>query len=150
MEISKGVLTSIEKLAGCLPQACQPVCLEGVTLLSIGKVSDPPYSDKGKGQGKGQGEKGKKGKKGRKGKKGKGMIEASTQKIQPLYFGDDIRRRHGQGDLHLGHWRLHQTDPRYSSPERLCQHISVEAPGRKNWRALLDRDHSDIIALAAK
>ena len=44
METSKGVLTSIEKLAGCLPQACQPVCLEGVTLLSIGKVSDPEYS----------------------------------------------------------------------------------------------------------
>jgi hypothetical protein len=31
-----------ENLAGCLPQACQPVCLEGVTLLSIGKVSDIP------------------------------------------------------------------------------------------------------------
>jgi len=42
--------------------------------------------------GKGQGEKGKKGKKGTKGKKGKGMFEACTQKIQPVYFGDDMGR----------------------------------------------------------
>ena len=89
METSKGVLTSLEKLAGCLPQSCQPVRLEGVTLLSKGVVSDPPSNDKGKGQGKGQGEKGKKGKKGI---KGKGMIEASAQKIQPVYFGDDMGR----------------------------------------------------------
>ena len=51
-----------------------------MTLLSIGKVSDSP------GQGKGQGDKGKKG------KKGKGMIEAAPQKIQPVYFGDDMGR----------------------------------------------------------
>ena len=85
MEASKGELSSIENLAGRLPQACPPVRLEGVTMLSIGKVSDPPNNDKGKGQGKGQG-------KGKKGKKGKGMIEAGTQKIQPVYFGDDMGR----------------------------------------------------------
>ena len=89
METSKGQLSSIEHLAGHLPQACLLVRLEGVTLLSIGKVSERLLllNDKGKGQGKGQSEKGKKGKKGN---KGKGMIEAGTQKIQPVYFGDDM------------------------------------------------------------
>jgi hypothetical protein len=82
MATSKGKLSSIENLAGRVPQVCLPVCLESVTLLSIGKVSDPPSNHKGKGQEKGQG-------KGKKGKKGKGMIETSTQKIQPVYFGDD-------------------------------------------------------------
>ena len=57
-----------------------------MTLLSIGKVSDAPNNGQGKGQGKGQSQKGKTGKKG---KKGKGMIDAGTQKIQPVYFGDD-------------------------------------------------------------
>ena len=40
--------------------------LKGVTLLSIGKVTDRSHNDKGKGQGKGQSGKGKKGKKGQK------------------------------------------------------------------------------------
>jgi protein-arginine kinase activator protein McsA len=87
METSQGELSSIENLAGRLPQVCLPVRLEGATLLSIGKVSDPPNNDKGKGQGKGQGEKGKKSKKGK-----KGMIETGTQKMQPVYFGDDRGR----------------------------------------------------------
>ena len=87
IETSKGQLSSIEHLVGHLPQSCLPVRLEGVTLLSIGKVSDGPNNGKGKGQGKGQSEKGKRGKKG---KKGKGMIEAGNQKIQPVYFGDDM------------------------------------------------------------
>jgi len=86
METSKGELSSIEHLAEHLPKACRLVRLEGVTLLSIGKVSDAPNNGQGKGQGKGQSQKGKTGKKG---KKGKGMIDAGTQKIQPVYFGDD-------------------------------------------------------------
>ena len=40
-------------------------------------------------KGKGQGEKGKKG---NHGKTGKGMIEAGTQKMQPVYLGDDEGR----------------------------------------------------------
>ena len=52
--------------------------LKGVTLLSIGKVTDRSHNDKGKGQGKGQSGKGKKGKKG--------------QKTQPVYLGDDMGR----------------------------------------------------------
>ena len=58
METSKGELSSIEHLAGHLPKACLLVRLEGVTLLSIGKVSDAPNNGQGKGQGKGQSEKG--------------------------------------------------------------------------------------------
>ena len=56
-----------------------------MTLLSIGKVSEPPYTDKGKGPGKGQS-------KGKKGKKGKGRLDAGTQRVQPVYFGDDMGR----------------------------------------------------------
>ena len=78
----KGELMSIENLIARFPQVCSPVRLEGVTLLSIGKVSEPPYTDKGKGPGKGQS-------KGKKGKKGKGRLEAGTQIVQPVYFGDD-------------------------------------------------------------
>ena len=80
---SKGELSSIENLFARFPQACSPVRLEGVTLLSIGKVSEPPYTDKGKGPGKGQG-------KGKKGKKGKNRLEAGNQRVQPVYLGDDI------------------------------------------------------------
>ena len=82
---SKGGFSSIENLFARFPQACSPVRLEGVTLLSIGKVSEPPYTDKGKGPGKGQG-------KGKKGKKGKGRLEAGNQRVQPVYFGDDMGR----------------------------------------------------------
>ena len=80
MDTSKGQLSSIEHLVRHIPQACVLVRLEGVTVLSIGKVSDPPNNDKGKGQGK----------KGKKGKKGKGAIDAGNQKIQPVYLGDDM------------------------------------------------------------
>ena len=89
MEASKGELSSIQYLADNLPKVCDPVCLENLTLLCIGKVSNPPNSDKGKGQGKGQSEKGNKGKKG---KKGKDKIEKGMQQIQPVYFGDDKGR----------------------------------------------------------
>ena len=74
MDSSKGELSSIEYLVGRSPRACLPVRLEGVTLLSIGKVWDPPFNNQWPGQGKGRG-------KGKKGKKG-----------QPVYFGDDIGR----------------------------------------------------------
>ena len=61
---------------------CGPAQLKGVTVLCIGKVSVLPNNAKGKGPG----EKGKKGK--GHGKQGKGMIEAGTQKMQPVYLGD--------------------------------------------------------------
>ena len=70
METSQGQLSSIEHLAGHLPQACLLVRLEGVTLLSIGKVSDLPNNHKGTGHGKGQGQKGNTGKKGKMGQDG--------------------------------------------------------------------------------
>ena len=41
----KGELISIENLFARFPQVSSPVRLEGVTLLSIGKVSEPPYTD---------------------------------------------------------------------------------------------------------
>ena len=83
---SKGKVSSIENLVAEFPQVCGPVQLRGVTVLYIGKVSVLPNNDKGQGQG----EKGKTGK--GHGKNGKGMIEAGTQKMQPVYLGDDDGR----------------------------------------------------------
>ena len=86
METSKGKLSSIENLAAQFPPMCGPVPpLSGVTVLSIDKVSALPNNGKGKGQGE-------KGKKGKRGKKGKGMIEAGTQKMQPVHLGGDEGR----------------------------------------------------------
>ena len=47
---SQGELSCIEYLVVPCPQARSPVRLEGVALLSIGKVSHPPLGVKGKGQ----------------------------------------------------------------------------------------------------
>ena len=49
----QGELSFIEYLVGRVPSACSPVRLEGVTLLSIGKVSRSQYNDQGKVPGKG-------------------------------------------------------------------------------------------------
>jgi hypothetical protein len=101
---------------------------------------------RGRGQGKGQGEKGKKGKKGT--KKGMGMFEASTQKIQPLDFGDDMGRvicTLATGDY------IHQIPA--TVPQNAYVNISALKPQAGQFGvlyALLDREHSDIIALAAK
>ena len=73
----QGELSFIDRLVGRVPSACSPVRLEGVTLLSIGKVSVQGMLP-GKGQGKGK-----------KGKRGQGRSEAGTQNVQPVYFGDD-------------------------------------------------------------
>ena len=82
MDVSQGALSSIEYLVGGAPLACSRVRLEGLTFLSIGKVSGPPPTDKWKGHGKGHGKAGK-------GKKGSGRIEAGFPQVQPVYFGDD-------------------------------------------------------------
>ena len=84
MGAQHGELSCIEYLVVPCRQARSPVRLEGVALLSIGKVSHPPLGVKGKGQGRCRGK--------GKGKRGKGRIEAGTQQVQPVYFGDDIGR----------------------------------------------------------
>ena len=75
MDASRGELSSIEYLLGRCPPPRSPVRLEGVTLLSIGKVSGPTYNDRGKEQGMGRG-------KGKPGKKGKSGTVVGMQKVQ--------------------------------------------------------------------
>ena len=84
MVAQHGELSCIEYLVVPCRQARSPVRLEGVTLLAIGKLSHPLLRVKGKGQGSCRGK--------GKGKRGKGRIEASTQQVQPVYFGDDVGR----------------------------------------------------------
>ena len=84
MVAQHGELSCIEYLVVPCRHARSPVRLEGVTLLAIGKLSHPLLRVKGKGQGSCRGK--------GKGKRGKGRIEAGTQQVQPVYFGDDVGR----------------------------------------------------------
>ena len=86
------------------------------------------------------------GKKGKKGKKGKGMIEAGTQKIQPVYFGDDM----GKVICTLATGDDVNRIPATVSQNAYVDISALKPPRRTTWGALLDGEDSDVIALAAK
>ena len=108
-DLSQGALSSIEYLVGGAPLACSRVRLEGLTFLSIGKVSRPQPTDKWNGHGKEHGKVGK-------GRKGSGKIEAGFPQVQSVYFGGDA----GEVICTLATGEDVKRIPGTLSPERLC------------------------------